>query len=261
VMIEKSLSNISKLTIVSTIKYPYLIKENKYGKGLYKKQYEKYIKILREMVLFQNQNHEIERERTYESEIMEISDDLAYLFSDLEDYISITNKKDLITMEELKEIFRKFDLNNQELFFMLYNGIKENNFSPIEELRNRIVLNVGYCKETNGVKIIKEEYQKIMSIVRELDWNYYVTKHSLNCESDIVKKYREMLLYLFNNLEKKEIVLEFILSSSLRKEYIDTSVEEKNKLSKILLIAMSELTDTYVFDLINKYFEECKKDN
>lgn len=258
VIIEKSLSTISALTIVSTIKYPFLIKGNKKGKGLYKKQYEKYIKILKEIIESQNQNHKIEKQRTYESEIMEVSDDLAYLFSDLEDYVSITNKEDRIEIGNLKEIFNKYGLNNNELLNILYHGIKENEFSSIEELRNKIISSVGYCKDTNQVKIINDEYQKIMRIFREIEGKYYLSKHSLSVKSEIVKKYREMLMFLFNNLENKEMISEFILSSSLRKKYKKTSKKEKNKLSKILLIAMSELTDTYLLNLINMYFEKYK---
>jgi predicted deoxyguanosinetriphosphate triphosphohydrolase len=260
-LIEDKLQGITPLTIVSTIKYPFLIKENEKGKGLYEGQYNKYFPILQETITIQNQIPEIERNRTYECDIMEISDDLAYLFSDLEDYISLTKPEERITKTELNKLFKDFELSNPNLFFLLNEAIQNGDSEKIETMRNQIINEVCFSFETNSITVCNEEHQKLMRIIRHIDWYYYIVKFSLTGDSYIIKNYKEMLEFAFAHISDANIIKNFIYSQSKLKKYLNAHQEKQNKvdLAKILLTSMAELTDTYALKLINLYREVYKK--
>lgn len=258
VILEK-LDDISPLTIVSTIKYPYLIKENERGKGLYEAQYNTYIPILTDTIKIQNQIPEIKRERTYECDIMEISDDLAYLFSDLEDYISLTKTEERIKKKELSELFERFGLNNPNLFFAMLDGIENANLKSIEKLRNEIIDEVSFIEEENAIGIKDQDHLKLLKIVRYIDWHYYIQKFSLTGESELIKDYNNMLRFVFSNLRDRDIVEKFIYSKTKLKEYRRKLAEEDSRdedVAKVLVASMSELSDTFAIRLIDLYRKE-----
>ena len=259
-VIEKKLADISLLTIVSTIKYPYLIKTNEKGKGLYQAQYDRYIPILKEIIDIQNQNNKIERIRTYECDIMEISDDLAYLFSDLEDYLSIVKKEDKISSKEILEIFQKYNLDNPDLYDLFRDAIESGNFEKIESLRADIISDVYFNYKKNTIEIKDEDYKKILKIVRYIDWNYYISKYSLTCESNVIQDYKLLLNYVCENIEDARIIEKYIKSSTKLKEYKEAQKNNSSKeiLGKILITSFAELTDTYAIELINEYLKNKK---
>ena len=90
VVVEKEMKNVSLLTKLSLIKYPYLLSKDyiKGKKGLYSSQYNKYYKQLQEAIKKQSLNPFIKRKVTYECELMNISDEISYLCSDMQDSIT-----------------------------------------------------------------------------------------------------------------------------------------------------------------------------
>lgn len=251
VILDK-LGYISPLTIVSTIKYPYLIKENEKGKGLYEKQYNTYKPILIDTITVQNQIPNIERERTYECDIMELSDDLAYLFSDFEDYIALTSKDKRISKNELIDLFDKFKLNNVNVFNALVDALENDKISVVEDLRNDIIDDIVFDENLNEIRVMNEDNAKLMKIIRYIDWHYYIDKFSLKNSSNVIQDYKKMLEFVFSNIRNEEIVKDFIYSSSKLKAYLKSIKNEDSdqNLAKILIMSMAELTDTYALQLI-----------
>jgi len=256
VVIEKNLPNISMLTVVSTIKYPYMFSsdDKKKTKGIYENQYKKYIPILNELIDLQNQYPSIKRNRTYECDIMEIADDLAYLMSDLYDAISAFKIK--ITKEELSKYFKEEKLVNPELFLDLLNIINTKNLKKLEDIRELMIQNVFFNTKRNMFDFKNKDLKKLENIIRKIDWDFYIKEFSLLEDNPIITKYKKYLEEIIDFVETDPMYVEtnVIISNTYKKQF-KNAIENKNlrKAYKILLITLAEWTDTTVKNKIESH--------
>jgi len=260
VVIEKNLPKISTLTIVSTIKYPYLFKSenNKANrkKGIYEPQYNHYFPILEQIINQQNQYPHIDRKRTYECDIMEIADDIAYLTSDLED--AITSYDVSIGADELTNYFKKFNLVNPDLFMQLLNSIQNKNLSLLWNLRDSMIQNIHFDSKTNSFIHRENDLKKLQDVIRIIDKEFYIEKFALLETNPLIVEYKNFLREVIDLTKSNPsfVAENIIISKTYRKKYLDAiSNDNLNKAYKILLITIAEWTDTTMFDkikLLNK---------
>lgn len=250
VVIEKNVPDISMLTILSTIKYPYLFKsmdDGKKSKGIYETQFDKYKPILDEIISLQNQYPEVPRERTYECDIMELADDLAYLLSDLSD--AIFSYKIQITKEELSKYFQEESLVNPDMFMKLETIINERNLTLLEELREVMISNIYFNTKKNSFEYRDKDIVKLQKIIRKIDWDFYIKKFSLLKDDPLIKDYREFLEIIIDEtkINPNFVADKIILSNTYRTKF-KKAIENDNiiKAYKILLITLAEWTDTTV---------------
>lgn len=246
-VIEKDLSKISDLTKLSLIKYPTLIK-NSNQKGLYEEQFKRYYKRLLKTSEEQNINKKIKRIRTYESEIMEFADDIAYLTSDIEDSICYYKMK--ITKTYLEKL--RFSLNyyDEEFFELLINLNKDNVFDFMNEIKNNFINNIYYCKKTNKFKEKTSDKMK-KRVLRKICKDLYIDKHSILIEDPLMDKYRNYIHFLINNVENEEVMKEHMISRTYLKKIL-SSYDKKKKL-KFLLLSIAELTDQWILNKLSNY--------
>ena len=249
VVIEKNLPDIDLLTIVSTIKYPFLFSsENKeQKKGIYHGQFHKYMPLLEEIINKQNQNENVKRTRTYECDIMELSDDLAYLFSDLVDAISAYDIK--ISEETLYQFFQKESLEKNNYFYMFLDIINNKNFDSLENLREQMILDVNYNEELNSIDFETPIFKKLQNIIRTIDFELYIKEFSLVSDSPLIIDYKNFLEMVIALVKKNPffVAYDIILSNTYRHAYIKAiNNNDIKKAYKILLITMAEWTDTTV---------------
>ena len=259
VVIEKNVPDISLLTILSTIKYPYLfesIKKDTKSKGIYGSQYKKYKPLLEEIIQLQNQYPEIKRERTYECDIMELADDLAYLLSDLSD--AIFSYDISITKEELEQYFKNENLVNPDMFIKLLDIINNKNLTELENLRETMVLNIFFNTKTNIFDFKDRDIVKLQKVIRKIDWDFYIKKYSLLKDNPLIIKYNNFLKSVIEltKINPNFVANEVIISKTYKEKFLK-AIENNNilKAYKILLITLAEWTDTTVFkkiDIIEK---------
>jgi len=261
ILIEKDLPELSDLTIVSTIKYPYKFKNKLNGKGLYKKHYKKYIPILNDIIEIQNGNNPIKRTRTFECDIMEIADDISYLFSDLVDMLYFQYKMgdERIKSNVILDLIKKHKITDPNIYIYLKEILLNNNLDKLEELRDLVILNVKYSKRENKILLESKEYNKLLLLLREITWVYYIKKYSITTEDALSKKVEEYFLFLANNIDNTILIEKNILSNTRQKQYKKAIRKgQKKKAIKYLVISLSELTDTYLYQQLNLYLKNKK---
>lgn len=259
VVIEKNVPDINILTIVSTIKYPYIFKSNEHGdksKGIYETQYNKYKPILDEIISLQNQYPNIKRCRTYECDIMELADDLAYLLSDLSDAIFSYNIK--ITPKELSKYFKEEGLVNPDIFIQLRNIINNKRLDKLEELREAMITNIFFNTKLNQFMFRNKDLVKLQNIIRKIDWDFYIQKFAILKDNQLIQDYKIFLESIIKlTVKAPEFVAEnIILSGTYRKKFL-LAINNKdiNKAYKILIITLAEWTDTTVSKKIKELKE------
>ena len=260
VVIEKNVPDISMLTIVSTIKYPYIFESkstNRKPKGIYKTQYNKYISILNEIIEMQNQYPDIKRERTYECDIMELADDIAYLLSDLSDAIFSYNIK--ISNKELQNYFKEEGPVNPDLLLTLSKIINNRNLELLEDLREQIIQNIYFNTKTNHFDFKDKDFIKIQKVIRKIDWDFYIQKFSLLKDNILIIEYKK---FLENTIEitktHPDFIADNVIISNTYKEKFLKAIKNKDldKAYKILIITLAEWTDTTVSKKIKELKEK-----
>jgi predicted deoxyguanosinetriphosphate triphosphohydrolase len=254
VIIEKDLPNLSPLTITSIIKYPQLITDHNI-KGLYSDQFDKYIPLLTDVINQQNQVTSIPRTRTYECDIMELADDISYIFSDISDFLSIKFKNKInVSKSDLIDLFDNANFFDPDLFVTLTNIFENNDFESLESLRDDFIDNVYFCFSENSIKFKNPKYQKLLDILRIIEWDFYIAIYGASSSSQIEEKLHSMLDFLADNIMSPDIITSFIFSSSYKNKYLK-AISENDILSasRSLLLSLSELTDTYLQRLVKSY--------
>jgi len=255
VIIEKDLPDISMLTIVSTIKYPVMIKDNELGKGLYEPQYVKYKPQLDDIISFQNGDNPVRRTRTFECSIMDLADELAYLFSDSIDLLTMSDKPPF-DKETLVKLLKRFKINDPELFSFFKNIYLDRNIDLLEELRDTVISTVVYDSKTNDIIVSNKEYRRVLKLLRAINSEYYIDVYSIREGDDLTINMEEFLDTLCSRIEEKEFILKYIFSFTRKKQYLTALKKSPTSAAKILMIALSELSDTYMINSINSFFKE-----
>jgi len=255
VILEKDLKDISILTIVSSIKYPVLIKDNDNFKGLYEPQYNQYIEPLNDIIYFQNGNNPIKRTRTFECSIMDLADELAYLFSDSIDLLTMSEVSpfDKVTLIEL---LKKYKINDPELFSVFKSIFLNREIELIDQLRDTVISTVVYDQKTNDIIVNNKDYRRVLKLLRFINHEYYIKIYSIREGDQLTKNMEEFLEYLCLNIENKKIILKYIFSTTRKRQYLESLKKSSKSAAKILMIALSELSDTYMIQCIDNYFNQ-----
>lgn len=243
-VIEKDLNDISDITKLSLIKYPYIIKDKK-TKGIYKSQYKKYYSKLLELSEKQNINLNVKRIRTYESEIMELADDIAYLTSDIEDAVGYYNVK--ITKKYLEELKTKFHYFDEDFFELLINIDKDNIQKIAHKIKNEFIANIYFNLEQNCFVEIKEDILK-KKILRQICKDLYIDKYSVLDDDKLMKKYGKYIDFLIENVDDDEIMKKHMISRTYLNKLLNSYKTEKKL--RYLLLSIAELTDQWVLKKI-----------
>lgn len=245
-VIEKDLKKISDITKVSLIKYPFLIKNNT-DKGLYKKQYHYYIPILKEIVDIQNVNPNVARIRTYESEIMELADDIAYLTSDIEDAIGYYKVK--IKNKYLKKLAQELNFENFEFLNLLNKLNKDNIQEELHKMKLEFIDDISFSFKENKF-IESKEMIKRKEILRRICFDLYINKHSVLVKDKLMKEYELYLEFLISNINNSTILKEHMISRTYLNKLLEAKTTKKKL--KYLLLSIAELTDQWVLKKIKK---------
>jgi len=254
VLIEKDLKQISELTIVSTIKYPMLIKDDDKGKGLYEPQYNKYIEPLNDIITFQNGDNPKKRNRTFECSIMDIADELAYLFSDTIDLLTLS-KVSPFDKEELFSMLKKFEINDPEILSLFIDIYLKSKIKKVEELRETLIASVIYSEQKNDIIINNKEYKQILKLIRYVNMEYYIKKYSVQDKDDLAINMESFINKLCERIEDTDYIEQFIFSDTRKRQYKMAITKSTKSAAKILMIALSELSDTYMSNSIKKFKE------
>jgi len=258
-ILEKYYPNMSDVVLLSSIKYPFLIGENKLypEKGLYKNQ-KHYIEELNELCNKQAEfiGTDIIAKRTFESYIMEFADDISYLTGDLEDFILHFDGK--IPELYLRHLFDVYDPEKKldEEFEILLDINKKNANFNIWTLRKYMIRNVTFDKVKNEFYFEDNKFYDLEKILRKLTFDLYIDKFSIRPEDKLATKFRNYISYLYENLENDKIITKQLNSRRYKKLYLSTS--DLNDRAKILSQAISEFTDKHLLKNLKKY---SKKDN
>jgi hypothetical protein len=265
-IIQKRMKGISLFTTIATIKYPYLINSKEDGKGLYNGQIDLYKKEIDFAILQQNKITGFNNERLIETEILEIADDISYLFGDFEDLIRVFvgNKKDL--WESIMKILFRNNIHDFDVINSFKTALLHNDLYPLVYIKNELIKNIGF---SSGKLVFNQKngfYENILLSLREITWDEYISKFSISSEHHLSNKWEQTIAYIFDNIEKPDIVKNFIFSSSLLIEYKNklkqkykNEVSKQRELGKIIILSLSELSDTYAMKCISIYENKIKE--
>jgi len=251
VILEKYYPRLTKVALLSTIKYPFLLRNNG-KKGLYDYQ-EHYIKELQDFCDKQNVVPKIPLIRTYESQIMELADDIAYLTGDLEDFYIFYNgyvdKETLSTYIEANNIDR--DMEGLNVVLNILEETSKNNIVLNTWLfRKHLIRNIIFNKDTNKIEFDKKWSIEFLKLLRQITTDLYIKKYSIKKGDKLALEYNEYLKYLFDNVTKKKVMKKEINSKRLLNSVLNTF----NTREKIIFLgqAISEMTDRYVLKRMKK---------
>ena len=250
VVVEKEMKNVSLLTKLSLIKYPYLLSKDyiKGKKGLYSSQYNKYYKQLQEAIKKQSLNPFIKRKVTYECELMNISDEISYLCSDMQDSITYFGAE--YDKETLDYLYDKYKLSKDFLYKDLISLDKYNVKSFSIFLRKAWCESITFDFEKNKFSYMEHNFKKITKILRKLNEKFYIQTEGTDSDNRFINEYREYISYLIENINNEELIKKNISSSSYLKKYL----QEKNEIKKIkiLINSLAETTDNFIYAKIKE---------
>ena len=247
VIFERYYPNLSRLAILSTIKYPFLL--NKHGQGLYDFQ-ANYINELNEIIKKQTISGK-PLNRTYESYIMELSDDISYLTGDLEDFIK--HYEHHLDIELLNNIWNKLKLDKSFYFDLFSNLNKENIELNVWRLRKLLIRDISFNIEENKFFFKSKTSILIIKILREITMNLFVLKYSIRSDHDIAIMFRKYINLLISNINKPSFLKkELSFNKKIVKEIIET--EDNNKKLLLLSFVIAEMTDKQLMKKLKKHF-------
>lgn len=280
VIIEKEGIKLSDKTLVSLVKYPYELDDNR-SKGIYAYQFQEIISNLlkeyvkqQKMLMFNGysggnqdfirdisddllkksviKNSDIEALllkhkgkdfRTLESHIMESADDIAYLTHDLADFLIHLSQK------EKKKVFLTDVVNLKEYSahnsFMKYLHVisSENENSVINNIRKKFVNNITFNFESGSLEYIDKELEEFKAILRRILMQEFILP-----ECDILEnKFMEESLKdkYFSDINNNEFIDKIVVSGTY-KELIK-GTDDINKKYRYMANYLAEKTDKWLF--------------
>lgn len=265
-IIEKENLNISKKTIVSLIKYPYKIDNNR-KKGLYASQYKTYIKELIKQVEKQYKEFEVSSKkgeeflkerrkykklsrkncdkiikktkiRLIETMIMEEADDISYLTQDLKDYIKYIKKHQNIIIE----IPEKYKDN--KYINILKGADKRNIEDRIKEIKKILIDNLIFDREEYKIKYKDKEVKEIKYFLRSFTQDTMILE--ANEKTSHLIDLKRYFIYMFSNIENEEFINKNIQSESYKKAIIKEKTLIKKK--KLMINFIAEKTDDWLLE-------------
>jgi len=217
-------------------------------KGLYSSQYNKYYKQLQEAIKKQSLNPFIKRKVTYECELMNISDEISYLCSDMQDSITYFGAE--YDKETLDYLYDKYKLSKDFLYKDLISLDKYNVKSFSIFLRKAWCESITFDFEKNKFSYMEHNFKKINKILRKLNEKFYIQTEGTDSDNRFINEYREYISYLIENINNEELIKKNISSSSYLKKYL----LEKNEIKKIkiLINSLAETTDNFIYAKIKE---------
>lgn len=259
VILEKYYPRMSEVVTLSTIKYPYPLGEgDKKDKGLYDYQLH-YIESLNNYCKKQSINKDKILDRTYESYIMELADDISYLTGDLEDFLRHYDYS--LNKDELEIIYINNNFDKDDFFDYFLGLNRENITFEVWQMRKQMIRNIYFDVDNNNFAFHNDKYERLKRILRCITLELYIKKHSIRPGSDITHMFEKYLWLLIQKIDDKRFLRKEINSKRLYQEIksVDkednlNSEERKIKKIKILSYAVSEMTDTHLLKRLKKQF-------
>ena len=251
IILEKYYPNLSRIAFLSSIKYPFLVGHNTRipKKGLYKYQVN-YIKELETFCAKQNISDTLPLHRTYESSIMELADDIAYLTGDLEDFL-LHYSTELETLD-LEKIWKEANID-KSFFFNMFDELNRKNIEiSTWTMRKMLIRDIIFDIDTNKFKYQTENSLILLKLLRKITFELYILKHSIRPESEISSMFKKYLYKLIDNIENNSFLSKEISSKRILKEIKKST--DKNEKILMLSYAVSEMTDNHLIKRLKKNF-------
>jgi len=267
VIIEKEFINnpLSRRTVLGTIKYPQIITTNN-SKGIYI-HYSELLEQYKEEVqnqynLFKQKNKETQitlsskkTNRLLETQIMEVADDMAYLFHDFIDMFEYNKEIEITKINDTKINLTKtvyknnFTINIKE---SKYNHMIIEQKLDFNEWENIITKIIEKITIDNYFKVIidgKDEINFLYNL-REIESKVFYSERDNELNFFDTRTYMKIFLNE-NNLKRKEFLLENIKSTSYRNLILETdSILEKKQL---MINYIAEMTDNWLIKSMMKF--------
>jgi len=266
-IINQRMPEINTFTILTTIKYPFLIKENEKGKGLYESQFAEFNDKLQLANLQQNRTTGFQRTRLIETDILEIADDISYLFGDFEDLIRVFKGNTDDLWNNIIESLETNNIYNFDIIESFKNCVFYKDFKKMNSIKSNCIKNVTFIGGSIGFK--DTVFHNVLKSLREITWSEYILQFSIQNNPKLAEDWEHCLEYIFDNIYNTNVISQIIFSETLKKQYFskiecprfDDKLANDRDIAKTILFSISELSDTYALKCIEVYKENINKED